>query len=153
MIFGVNSDYFLKQRWTVVDISNGEVLCFLWGKDWILKYYLDELRLQSVILDCTSSHVVSLTGTYVKQQASNSLHGEEHVMTRWYSLSVQGSFPFFMDREGALPCSENPPLNAVVSGVDPFHTFALYFFKMEFSIILLSTPWSPEWSVVPRFCE
>jgi hypothetical protein len=29
-------------------ICLGEVLCFLCGTDWILKYYLDELRLQMV---------------------------------------------------------------------------------------------------------
>jgi hypothetical protein len=47
-ILNVNSsDYFLKQSQSV-DLRNGEVLCFLCGTDWILKYYLDELRLQRV---------------------------------------------------------------------------------------------------------
>jgi hypothetical protein len=41
------NDYFLKQRWPV-DRCNGEVWCSLWGTDWILKYYLDEIRLQKV---------------------------------------------------------------------------------------------------------
>jgi hypothetical protein len=45
MILIINSDYFLKQR-QPVDLCNCEVLCFLWGTDWILKYYLDKLRLQ-----------------------------------------------------------------------------------------------------------
>jgi hypothetical protein len=31
-----------------VDLCNGEVLCSLCGTDWILKYYLDALRLQRV---------------------------------------------------------------------------------------------------------
>jgi hypothetical protein len=44
MILTVNSDYFLKQR-QLVDLCNGEVLCFLCGTDWILKYYLDDLSL------------------------------------------------------------------------------------------------------------
>jgi hypothetical protein len=43
----VNNDYFLRQR-LPVDLCNGEELCFLCGTDWILKYYLDELRLQRV---------------------------------------------------------------------------------------------------------
>jgi hypothetical protein len=47
MILRINSDYFFKQR-QPVDLCNGEVLCFLCGTDWILKYYLDELRLQKV---------------------------------------------------------------------------------------------------------
>jgi hypothetical protein len=51
MILRVNSEYFLKQR-QPVDLCNGEVWCFLCGTDWILKYYLDELRLQRVNLEC-----------------------------------------------------------------------------------------------------
>jgi hypothetical protein len=47
MILTVNSDYFLKQYY-VVDLCNGEELYFLCGTDWILKYYLDELRLQRI---------------------------------------------------------------------------------------------------------
>jgi hypothetical protein len=43
MILTVNSDYFRIQR-LPVDLCNGEVLCFLCGKDWIIKYYLDELQ-------------------------------------------------------------------------------------------------------------
>jgi hypothetical protein len=39
------NDYFLTHE--EADLRNGEVLCFLCGKDWIIKYYLDELRLQS----------------------------------------------------------------------------------------------------------
>jgi hypothetical protein len=47
MILSVNSDYFLKQG-QPVDLCNGEELCFLCGTDWIIKYYVDELRLQGV---------------------------------------------------------------------------------------------------------
>jgi hypothetical protein len=46
MILTVNSDYFRKQR-EEADICNGEVLCFVWDTDRILKY-LDDLRLQIV---------------------------------------------------------------------------------------------------------
>jgi hypothetical protein len=47
MIFTVNSDYFREQR-QPVDFCKGEVQCFLCGKDWILKYYFEEVRLQRV---------------------------------------------------------------------------------------------------------
>jgi hypothetical protein len=47
MILTVNSYYFLKQL-QPIDLCNGEVLCFVCGTDWIIKYYLDELRLQKV---------------------------------------------------------------------------------------------------------
>jgi hypothetical protein len=47
MVLAVNSDYFLKQLYPV-DLSNDEVLCSLWGTDCVLKYNLDELRLQRV---------------------------------------------------------------------------------------------------------
>jgi hypothetical protein len=45
MILIVNRDYFLEQH-QQIDLGNDEVLCFLWGTDWILKYHLDELRLE-----------------------------------------------------------------------------------------------------------
>jgi hypothetical protein len=47
MILSINNDYFLKQH-QPVDLWNGEVLCFLSGTDWILKYYFEELLLQRV---------------------------------------------------------------------------------------------------------
>jgi hypothetical protein len=56
MILSVNTDYFLEQRWNI-DVCNGEVLCFLWGTEWILKCYLDELRpSSSKLLLHASSH-------------------------------------------------------------------------------------------------
>jgi hypothetical protein len=47
MILWINIDYFHKQH-QPVDLCNGGVLCFLCGTDWIVKYYLDELRLQRI---------------------------------------------------------------------------------------------------------
>jgi hypothetical protein len=47
MILTINRDYFLKQH-QPVNLCNGNVLCFLCGKEWILKYYLDELWFQRV---------------------------------------------------------------------------------------------------------
>jgi hypothetical protein len=46
-ILTVNCDNFLKQH-EPVDLCNGEVLCFLCGTDRIIKYYSDELQLQTV---------------------------------------------------------------------------------------------------------
>jgi len=46
MILSVNNDYFLEP----LDLCNGEVWCSLWGTNWILKYYLDGLRLQRLII-------------------------------------------------------------------------------------------------------
>jgi hypothetical protein len=46
MVLAVNSDYFLKQRYSV-DLYDSEVWCSLWGTDWILKIYLDQFRLWS----------------------------------------------------------------------------------------------------------
>jgi hypothetical protein len=47
MILSVISDYFLKQR-QPVDLCNGEVFCFPWGTDLIIKFYLDALSLKVV---------------------------------------------------------------------------------------------------------
>jgi hypothetical protein len=41
----VKYDYFLEHH-SSVGLINGEALGFLWGKNWISKYYLDELQLQ-----------------------------------------------------------------------------------------------------------
>jgi hypothetical protein len=46
-ILKINNDYFLKQRHPA-DLCNDKVLWFLCGTDWILNYYLVELRLQRV---------------------------------------------------------------------------------------------------------
>jgi hypothetical protein len=52
MIFIVNTYYFLKRR-QQVDLCNGEVWCFLCSTDLMLKYHLDELRLQRVKVPVT----------------------------------------------------------------------------------------------------
>jgi hypothetical protein len=44
-IFFVHRKYFLKEH-QLSDLSNGEVLCCLGGTERILKYCLDELRLE-----------------------------------------------------------------------------------------------------------
>jgi hypothetical protein len=44
VILSINRDYFLKQR-QPPDVCSGQVLCFLCGTDWILKYYLEALRM------------------------------------------------------------------------------------------------------------
>jgi hypothetical protein len=43
-----NSDYYFPKQHYTLDLCICEGLCSLWGTDWILKYYLDELPLQSV---------------------------------------------------------------------------------------------------------
>jgi hypothetical protein len=47
MIPTVKTYHFLK-HYKQTDLWNSEVLCFFCGTDWILKYYLDNLRLQRV---------------------------------------------------------------------------------------------------------
>jgi hypothetical protein len=60
MILTVNGGYFLKQHQSV-DLCNGEVLCFLCGTEWIIKYYLDEPRLQRVKLKGQRAAMVEIT--------------------------------------------------------------------------------------------
>jgi hypothetical protein len=45
MIFSAKRDYFLKQHKKIY-LCNGEVWCFIFGTDWIIKYHLRELRPQ-----------------------------------------------------------------------------------------------------------
>jgi hypothetical protein len=61
MIFTWNSDYVLEQRYQI-DVCNGNGLCSLWGTDWILKYYLDELRLHRVNVRYQVSHPYKAIG-------------------------------------------------------------------------------------------
>jgi hypothetical protein len=46
MILRVNSDYFLKSTDQLIFVM--ETRCFLWGKNYIFKSYLDEFQLQGV---------------------------------------------------------------------------------------------------------
>jgi hypothetical protein len=55
MILGVNSVYFFKQH-QPVELCNGEVWCSLWGTDWILKYYLDELKQVFLVFLCLQAN-------------------------------------------------------------------------------------------------
>jgi hypothetical protein len=43
MILTINSDYFLKQDYPS-GLCSGEVMCFLWGTDWTVTYYLEGLH-------------------------------------------------------------------------------------------------------------
>jgi hypothetical protein len=47
MILTFNSGYFLEE-FKEIDVCNGDALCFLWGTDQILKYYLDNLRFKGL---------------------------------------------------------------------------------------------------------
>jgi hypothetical protein len=47
IILRINSDYFLQQH-QPIGLFNGDRLRFICGKNRIFKYYLDELRIQSV---------------------------------------------------------------------------------------------------------
>jgi hypothetical protein len=55
MIISVNTDYFLEHS-SDIDVCNCEVWCFLWGTEWILKCYLDELRPSNSKLLLHASH-------------------------------------------------------------------------------------------------
>jgi hypothetical protein len=45
MIIRINSDYIRRQN-QPDNLCSGETLCFLWGRNWISKFYLDEHRMQ-----------------------------------------------------------------------------------------------------------
>jgi hypothetical protein len=57
----------------------------------------------------------------------------------------------FMELEGSLLCSEDPPPVAILSQMNPIHTSKSYFPKIHFNIILPSTPRSSDWLFPTRF--
>jgi hypothetical protein len=69
MILSENRDYFLNSINQL--IYNGEALCFLWDKDLILKYYLDELRLQVVILWSFNPERSDFVRSFIKEKLSS----------------------------------------------------------------------------------
>jgi hypothetical protein len=60
MPLSVNRVCFLKQH-QQVGICNGEVWCFLCGKDYTLKYYLDELQLEGLMRGNTVWQVIIIS--------------------------------------------------------------------------------------------
>jgi hypothetical protein len=69
VILTVNSDYFLKQHQSA-DLCNGDVCCSLWGTDWIIKYYLDQLRIQMVKLNPLYKIFVTVIGCSLRSTDS-----------------------------------------------------------------------------------
>jgi hypothetical protein len=86
MSLGVKGDYFLKQCYEICP-CNGDGLCSLWGTDWILKYSLDELRLQSYFYSSMkfSSSVVLIRWCYVCTYLS-------HVPSSYYEQVISSMF-------------------------------------------------------------
>jgi hypothetical protein len=86
MSLSVKGDYFLKQCYEICP-CNGDGLCSLWGTDWILKYSLDELRLQSYFYSSMkfSSSVVLIRWWYLFTYLS-------HVPSSYYEQVISSMF-------------------------------------------------------------
>jgi len=54
---------------------------------------------------------------------------------------------------GSVPCSQGPPLDPILSQMNPFHIPTPCFINIHFTIILSSTPRSPKWSLPFRFSD
>jgi hypothetical protein len=114
MILRINSDYFLKQR-QPVDLCNGEVLCFLCGTDWILKYYLDELHSPSYLLHFQTPY---LHQTYLYQKDERALPGD-----------LRSSKPKFM----------SPPVKSSAYRYSPDFLFSLLRVSKGWYVIMYTT--------------
>jgi len=58
-----------------------------------------------------------------------------------------------MEPEGSLYVHKNPPLDPLLSHMNPVHNFLFCFGKIHFNIILSSTFMPPWWSVPFRFSD
>jgi hypothetical protein len=62
-------------------------------------------------------------------------------------LSQSRSSPSFMEPEGALSCSQSPPLVPILSQINPVHNFQPYFPKIHSNMIF-----PPTYSYVMKLC-
>lgn len=51
----------------------------------------------------------------------------------------------FMELQNAPPCSQSPPLDPILSQLDPVHIITFYSLKIRVNIIAQSSPSSPLW--------
>jgi hypothetical protein len=65
--------------------------------------------------------------------------GAESILRSWQSLSWPINFPSLMKAYGSLPCSQQPPLDPILSQLNPVHPLTHYFPKIRLSIIIPST--------------
>jgi hypothetical protein len=80
------------------------------------------------------------TRYYIKlTELTIGLYGAESFLTSRQSLSCSRFSQHFMDPEGSLLCSHNPPVLPLLSQINPVHTTLGYLSKVRFNIILPPT--------------
>jgi hypothetical protein len=62
-------------------------------------------------------------------------------------LACKKNPAFFMNPEGSLPCSQNPPLDPILSQLNPVRSIDPYLPKVHLNVILPLKPWSSQWSL------
>jgi hypothetical protein len=77
---------------------------------------------------------------------SSEIRGAEHFLRKlpapqFFNMS-------FMKPEASLSSSQSPPLDPLLSQMNPVHILKLHFFKIQFNIILPSTPKSTKCYII-----
>jgi hypothetical protein len=73
-------------------------------------------------------------------------HGAETFLGSSQMCSYSRASQYFMEPEGSLSCSQEPPLVPILSQINPIHTIPSYLSKIQFNKVRPPTSWSSPWS-------
>jgi hypothetical protein len=74
-------------------------------------------------------------------------HGAEPFFRSRQICSRSRISQHFIELEGSLPCSQEPPLVPILGQIDPIHIIPFCTSKIHFNIVHSPTPWPSQWSL------
>jgi hypothetical protein len=86
---------------------------------------------------------VSACNTY--KQTYLLTHGAEPFLRSRQLGSNSKTCQHFMEPEGSMSCSQDPPMVPILSPINPIHSIPSYPSKMHFNIVRPHTSWSSQW--------
>jgi hypothetical protein len=95
---------------------------------------------------------LGFTSTLANERTNKQTNSIEQSPWEANSHSASQEFHHFLWNPKFHYCvGKGPPLVPILSHIHPYHTFPPNFRKINFNVILPSTPWSSEWILPFRF--